>query len=195
MGKFCFWLLKLFGWKIDSTTPQNVKQAVVVMGPHTSNWDFVIGKMAFAHYKVNAKFLIKKELFKPPMGWILKAMGGIPVDRKKNNNITEQAVNYFKEHETCYMVFTPEGTRSYSPNWKKGFYYIAQNANVPIYIAYIDYKRKIGGFHSLFEPTGNSDADIRYIKSVLSEFQGRFPENGIRKEEIEQPVRQKQDTP
>src|SRR3990167_2651054 len=97
MGKICFWLLKLFGWKIDTSAPRNVKQAVIVMGPHTSNWDFIIGKMAFAQYKVNAKFLIKKELFKPPMGWLLKAMGGIPVDRKKNNNITEQAVKYFRE--------------------------------------------------------------------------------------------------
>jgi 1-acyl-sn-glycerol-3-phosphate acyltransferase len=103
-------------------------------------------------------------------------------------------VDYFNNNETMFMVFTPEGTRSYSPNWKKGFYYIAQNANVPIYIAYIDYKRKIGGFHSLFEPTGDSEADIRYIKSVLSEYSGRFPENGIRKDEIE-PLAKKQEQP
>jgi 1-acyl-sn-glycerol-3-phosphate acyltransferase len=183
MGKFLYWLLKQFGWKIDKYTPANVNKAVVVMGPHTSNWDFVIGKIAFAHYRVNAKFLIKKELFKPPMGWLLKAMGGIPVDRKKNNNITEQAVRYFNENDKCYLVFTPEGTRSYNDHWKKGFYFIAQNANVPIYIAYIDYKNKKGGFHSLFEPTGNVDADIRYIKTTLSQFTGKVPENGIRKPE------------
>lgn len=183
MGKFFFWLLKLFGWKIDQNAPENVNKAVIVVGPHTSNWDFIIGKIAFAHYRVKAKFLIKKELFFPPFGWILKAMGGIPVDRKKNNNITDQAVRYFSENETFFLVFTPEGTRSYNPNWKRGFYYIAQNANVPIYIAYIDYKRKIGGFHSLFEPTGNADRDIRYIKTVLSEYTGKVPENGIRKPE------------
>lgn len=184
MGKFFFWILKRFGWKIDESTPTNVNKAVVVMGPHTSNWDFIIGKIAFAHYKVNGKFLIKKELFFPPLGWLLKYMGGIPVDRKRKNiNIIEQAVKYFEENEKCYMVFTPEGTRSYSPNWKKGFYNIAQSANVPIYIGYIDYKKKIGGFHSLFEPTGDVDADIRYIKTILSDFEGRFPENGIRKPE------------
>jgi 1-acyl-sn-glycerol-3-phosphate acyltransferase len=78
------------------------------------------------------------------------------------------------------MVFTPEGTRSYSPNWKKGFYYIAQKANVPIYIGYIDYKKKIGGFYpTLFQPTGNSDADIASLKEILSKYEGRFPENGI----------------
>jgi 1-acyl-sn-glycerol-3-phosphate acyltransferase len=154
---------------------------VVVMGPHTSNWDFVIGKIAFAQYKVNARFLIKKDLFFFPLGFILKAMGGVPVDRKKNNNITDQAVKYFKDHEKCFMVFTPEGTRGYQPKWKKGFYYIAEQAHVPIYIGYIDYKRKIGGFHSLFEPTGDVDADIKYLKTVLSQYTGKVPENGIRK--------------
>jgi 1-acyl-sn-glycerol-3-phosphate acyltransferase len=183
MGKFLYWLLKQFGWKIDQSAPANVNKAVVVVGPHTSNWDFIIGKIAFAHYKVNAKFLIKKELFFPPLGWILKPLGGIPVDRKRNNNITEQAVQYFNSNEKFYLVFTPEGTRSYNPNWKKGFYYIAQKANVPIYIAYIDYKNKTGGFDSLFMPTGDIEADIRHIKTVLSQYTGKVPENGIRKPE------------
>lgn len=180
MGRFFFWILKLCGWKIDPHTPTNINKAVVVMGPHTSNWDFVIGKIAFAHYKVNGKFLIKKDLFFPPLGWILKAMGGIPVDRKKKNNITEFATEIFEKNEKCYIVFTPEGTRGYNAQWKKGFYYIAQRANVPIYIAYMDYKNKTGGFHSLFQPTGNTDEDIRYIKTVLSQFTGKVPENGIR---------------
>lgn len=181
MGKFLFWLLKRFGWKIDEHTPTNVKKAIVVMGPHTSNWDFVIGKIAFMHYRVNGKFLIKKELFFPPFGWILKRMGGIPVDRKHKSNVTEQVVEYIKSHDECFVVFTPEGTRSYQPNWKKGFYFIAERAKVPIYIAYIDYKNKTGGFHSLFQPTGNVEDDIRYIKTVLSQFSGKVPENGIRK--------------
>lgn len=180
MGKFLFWVLKLFGWKIDETSPEDVKKAVIVVGPHTSNWDFIIGKIAFMHYGVKGLFLIKKELFFPPMGWILKAMGGIPVDRKKKNNMTDFAVSLFNESDTCFLVFTPEGTRSYNANWKKGFYYIAQKANVPIYIAYMDYKNKKGGFHSLFQPTGNADHDIRYIKSVLSQFEGKVPANGIK---------------
>lgn len=180
MGKFAMWLIGLFGWKIDKHTPEGVKKCVVVMGPHTSNWDFVIGKIAFAKYKVNGKFLIKKDLFFFPLGILLKAMGGIPVDRKKTNNMTDQAVEIFNNHEKIFMVFTPEGTRSYNDKWKKGFYYIAQAAKVPIYIGYIDYKKKIGGFHSLFEPTGDVDADIAYLKKVLSQYSGKFPENGIK---------------
>ncbi len=183
MGKFCFWILSLLGWKIDKTTPTDVKKAVVVMGPHTSNWDFVIGFIAFRQYRVKAKFLIKKELFFFPFGFFLKRMGGVPVDRKQKNNITQFAVDYFASNDSCFMVFTPEGTRSYNPNWKKGFYYIAQNAQVPIYIGYIDYKNKKGGFHSKIEPSGNPDADILKIKVILAQFKGRFPEKGIQIEE------------
>lgn len=180
MRKFSRFLFKVFGWDIDETSPEGVKKCVVVVGPHTSNWDFVIGKLALISYGVNAKILIKKEAFFFPMGFFLKWMGGIPVDRKKNNNITDAAVEYFEDNETMFMLFTPEATRKYNPNWKKGFYYIAQKAEVPIYIAYIDYANKKGGFHSLLEPTGDVEKDIEYIKSVLRQFKGRFPENGIR---------------
>ena len=175
-----FWLLKLWGWKIDPHTPIGVKKAVVIMGPHTSNWDFIIGKIAFSQYKIEGRFLIKSELFFPPLGWFLKWLGGIPVNRKANNNFTDQAVSYFDNNETMFMVFTPEGTRRYNPNWKKGFYYIALKAKVPLYIGYMDYKKKMGGFHSVFEPTGNADADIKKIKEILCQYEGKFPENGIR---------------
>lgn len=174
--RFIFWLI---GWKIDPNAPSDIKKCVIVVGPHTSNWDFVLGKMAFMTYGVKTKFLIKKELFFFPLGFILKAMGGIPVDRKKTNNLTEAALEYFKQNETMYMVFSPEGTRSYNPNWKKGFYYIAQKAQVPIYICYIDFGTKTGGFNSLYYPTGDVEVDINHIKEVLKQYKGRFPEKGI----------------
>jgi 1-acyl-sn-glycerol-3-phosphate acyltransferase len=174
--RFIFWLI---GWKIDPNAPTDIKKCVIVVGPHTSNWDFVLGKMAFMTYGVKAKFLIKKELFFFPLGFILKAMGGIPVDRKKTNNLTEAALEYFEKNETMYMVFSPEGTRSYNPKWKKGFYYIAQKAQVPIYICYVDYATKTGGFNSLYYPSGNVDFDINHIKEVLKQYKGRFPEKGI----------------
>lgn len=173
-------ILKLFGWKIDPHAPKGVEKCVVCMGPHTSNWDFILGRMAFNSYGVKPKFLIKKDLFFFPLGIILKALGGIPVDRKKNNNLTQLATDIFDQSTSMFMVFTPEGTRSYNDKWKKGFYYIAQNAKVPIYLGYIDYDKKIGGFLERFEPTGNVDADIKYIKKQLSQFKGRNPEYGIK---------------
>ena len=174
--RFFFWL---YGWKIDKHSPEGVKKCVVAVGPHTSNWDFIIGKMAFISFGVNAKFLIKKSLFFFPLGFFMKRMGGIPVDRSKANNLTSKAKELFETNENLFLVFTPEGTRSYNPNWKKGFYYIAVEAKVPIYIAYIDYKNKMGGFHSLFEPTGDLKKDILEIKKTLAQFSGKYPEKGI----------------
>jgi len=183
MRKIARGILRLLGWKIDERTPEGIKKCVICMGPHTSNWDFIIGRLAFVSYGVKVKLLIKKEAFRPPFGWLVRAMGGIPVDRnKKNINLTDQAVQYFENNETMFMLFTPEGTRSYNANWKKGFYYIAQKAQVPIYIGYLDYSTKRGGFHSLFEPTGDVDADIRAIKMILKDFKGKHPENGIRED-------------
>lgn len=184
MGKLTALILKWLGWKIDGQVPEGVSKAVVVVAPHTSNWDFVIGKATFDTYSVKATYLIKKELFFFPLGFWLRSIGGIPVDRKANNNFTDQAVSYFQNNETMYMLFTPEGTRSYSPNWKKGFYYIALKAEVPILIGYIDYPNKRGGFDGVFHPTGDVDADIREIKRKLYKYKGKYPEKGIREEEL-----------
>ena len=182
MGKIGIFILSLFGWKIDKTPPK-VSKCVVCMGPHTSNWDFIIGRITFSYYGVNTKFLIKKEMFRPPFGWFMRKLGGIPVDRKKKNNMTQIAVEEFSKNDNMFLVFTPEGTRKYNSHWKRGFYYIAQEANVPIYVAYIDYKNKTGGWDSLFEPTGDAEADIRHLKKVLSKYTGRVPENGIKAED------------
>ena len=124
MKKFPRFILRMFGWRIDERTPEGIKKCVIVVGPHTSNWDFIIGKLAFSAYGFKTKFLIKKEAFVPVFGFFLKQMGGIPVDRSGKNNLTNTAVRYFNENESMYLVFTPEGTRSYNPNWKKGFFYI-----------------------------------------------------------------------
>ena len=179
MRKLSIGILRLFGWKVDKHSPEGVKKCVVVMGPHTSNWDFIIGRLAFLAYGVKGKYLIKSELFFFPLGWFLRKTGGIAVDRSGKGNLTESAVKHFEENESMYMVFTPEGTRSYNADWKKGFYYIAQKAEVPIYIGYMDYEKKIGGFHGLFEPTGDIEIDIQDIKNILKEYKGRFPEKGI----------------
>lgn len=179
MKKLFSVLLKLFGWKIIGGPPEGLDKCVVAVGPHTSNWDFIIGRMTFVIMGLKGKYLIKKELFFFPLGWILRKIGGIPVDRKKKNNMTDLASKMFQEEKRLYLVFAPEGTRSYNPNWKKGFYYIAVKAQVPIAIAFIDFSTKTGGFHSVFHPTGNVDEDINYIKNILKTYKGKYPEKGI----------------
>ena len=174
-------ILKLMGWDIDENAPKDVDKAVLVVGPHTSNWDFIIGRLAFVSYGIKPKVLIKKEMFFFPLGLILRAIGGIPISRDKNNNFTDQAKSIFDKYDKVHMVFTPEGTRSYNPNWKKGFYYVAKKCNVPIYICYIDFKNKKGGFLEPFNPSNDVHKDIAYIKEKLSKFKGKYPENGIKK--------------
>lgn len=185
MNRLLFNILKLLGWRIHEYQPDDVKKAVICVAPHTSNWDFVIGKIAFGYYGIPTKFLIKKDLFFFPLGILLRKLGGMPVDRNKKSNITQQAVEYFNTHDEFFLVFTPEGSRNYQPDWKKGFYHIAMNANVPIYLGFIDYKNKTGGFDGKFEPTGDVTNDILEIKRRLAKYSGKFPDNGIREEEIQ----------
>ena len=108
--------------------------------------------------------LIKKELFFPPLGWVLKWMGGIPVDRKNKTNLTAQLKTQYSKQEKLTLVVTPEGTRSYNPNWKKGFYMIALEAGVPIALSFIDYKNKTGGIGPIFHPTGDYEKDMVFIQ-------------------------------
>jgi len=179
MKIFVDWIFALFGWRIEVSVPKDIKKAVVVVAPHTSNWDFVIGRLAF--YKVNfkARFLIKKELFVFPLNFILRILGALPVNRGRNNNMVQQAVKLFNDNDAVLLIFTPEGTRAANQNWRKGFYVIAQTAKVPILLAYMDYRRKIGGIHGVFQPTGNVQEDIISIKRELAQYEGKYPENGI----------------
>lgn len=179
MKKIISWIFKIWGWKIVGCAPEGLKKCVVVVGPHTSNWDFIVGRMAFMMMDINGKYLIKSDLFFFPLGNLLRAIGGIPVDRKKNNNLTESAATMFEKEDELFLVFSPEGTRSYNPNWKKGFYYIALKAKVPILIGYIDFSTKTGGFHSILEPSGNVQEDIQKIKNILKDYKGKYPEKGI----------------
>ncbi len=169
----------LFGWDISLHVPENIEKAVVVMGPHTSNWDFVLGRLAFYMMRLKGRYLVKKDIFVFPLGMILKGLGAIPVDRSKNNNMVDLVAQLFKEKEELFVVFTPEGTRSYNPHWKKGFYYLALKAEVPILLAYVDFPTKKGGFLEVFYPTGNVDEDIKFIKQRLGQFKGKYPEKGI----------------
>lgn len=178
VGKF---FIKLMGWKIDPSLPAEINKCVLVMGPHTSNWDYFIGMMAFwGYYGIDLKQLIKSELFFPPLGWILKRSGGIPVYRKSKNNLTIVIADKYKSSKALTIAFTPEGTRSYNPKWKKGFYYIALEAKVPIVLGYLDYKSKTGGMlKTIVHPTGDVEKDIDFIKSQYKDISGRYPEKGI----------------
>lgn len=169
-------ILRLFGWNIYSKVPLDIPKAVIIMAPHTSNWDFIIGRLGFYVYGIQPKILIKKEAFKPVIGPLLRFMGGVPVDRGQSQNTVKKVTREFEKHDTFHLLITPEGTRRRVERWKKGFYFIALTAGVPIFLGFLDYKTKEGGVGKMLYPTGDFDADFRVIQDFYRGKTARYPD-------------------
>ncbi|MGK7389437.1 MAG: 1-acyl-sn-glycerol-3-phosphate acyltransferase [Candidatus Cyclobacteriaceae bacterium M2_1C_046] len=180
-----YWLSKLFfrlsGWSFKGGVSHS--KAVVIAAPHTSNWDLVYARAAFYLMNVPVRFTIKKEWMKGPLGPLLRILGGIGIDRNKTGkmkrSMVEAMIDLFDEHEELIIMVTPEGTRSYAPKWKTGFYFVAQGAGVPIYLGYLDYANKEAGIGPYIIPTGEVDEQIEEIKDFYRTKKGKFPEKGI----------------
>ena len=169
-------LFKLNGWKVvgPHTYP---KKCLLIAAPHTSNWDFFIGRCYAYIIGVKPKYLVKSELFLPVLGAFIKFNGGIPVYRKAKNNLVEQAVDMFKNATQFQLGIAPEGTRTKVVKWKSGFYHIATKANVPILLLAMDYgNKKIGIIHE-FIPSGNFEEDMLLIQEKYQNIKGKIPEN------------------
>jgi 1-acyl-sn-glycerol-3-phosphate acyltransferase len=169
-------ILRIFGWKIIGRMPADIRKCVVIVAPHTSYWDFVWGRLAFWEMGVKVKFLIKQEVFVFPIGGLLRRMGGLPVNRKNSANMVEVIARMFTEQDSLYITITPEGTRKKVVNWKKGFYYIALKAKVPIALGILDYRTKEGGVARIFSPTGNLAEDFKMIEDFYRGRTGKHPE-------------------
>jgi 1-acyl-sn-glycerol-3-phosphate acyltransferase len=176
ISRFIFWIA---GWKIEGRVPA-IKKFVVIGAPHTSAWDAVYGLCAAFLLDLHFSFFGKKEAFYFPLGILLRALGGIPVDRFSSNNVVDEAVKEFNSREEFILALAPEGTRAYAPEWRTGFYYIAMEARVPIVLGYLDFKRKVVGIGPTFYPTGDINKDIEEIKAFYRPIQGKHPEKGVR---------------
>ena len=169
------WLLNLFGWRLVGQPPK-IKKYVLIVAPHTSNWDFFIFILLKFHFRMKVSFIGKHSIFIGPVGWVLKRLGGIPVDRRKAQNVVQVIVDLFNESEEMAFALSPEGTRSYKDHWKTGFYNIASNAKVPIQFCYLDATTKTLGFGPLFEISGDLDKDFEVIREFYSDKKGLRPE-------------------
>lgn len=170
-------ILRLFGWHTDGALPAGIRKAVVISAPHTSLWDFVVGRLTFWAIRVNIRFLIKDEMFFFPLGHFLKWMGGVPVKRGKyKSNMVGDVAALFRKYDDLVVVITPEGTRKKVEQWKKGFYMIAQEANVPIALSFIDYRTKTGGVGPILYPTGNYEEDFKVIRDYYRTMTAKHPE-------------------
>lgn len=171
------WALKILGWKIKGNLPKNIKKCVIVAAPHTSFWDFVIARLTFYQMHINARFLIKKEYFKFPLKRYLFWIGCIPVDRSNAKRAVLSAVETINKYKNIHVVITPEGTRKYTNHWKKGFYFIAMHAQIPIILTYVDYAKKEGGFGPIIYPTGDFENDFAQIEDFYRNISAKYPKN------------------
>lgn len=167
---------KLLGWKAHFDLPDGDKY-VMCVAPHTSNWDFLLGKLCSRAQGISIHFLMKKEWFTWPLGYLFKSMGGIPVERSKNHSLVEKLSEQARQSKVFHLAITPEGTRSANANWKMGFYYIARGAGIPIVLISIDYKHKCIWADKTLVPSENAEDDMRTIKQYYSQFQGKHPRN------------------
>jgi 1-acyl-sn-glycerol-3-phosphate acyltransferase len=174
---FCRWLLyKQLGWSID-ITQEHPSKYIICLAPHTSNWDFLIGQLYNGAEGLKSNFLMKKEWFFWPLGPIFRSLGGIPVFRSKKTSMTDNLAEAARKAERFMLCITPEGTRSPNPEWKRGFYYIAQKAEIPILLYGVDYEQKLIRCTKTIVPTGDIDTQMRDIKLYFKDFKGKKPEN------------------
>lgn len=169
-------LLKVLGWKTSGVLPPETKY-VIIVAPHTSNWDLFYGIILAFALKLDARYIAKKELFRGPFSPLMTWSGAISVDRSSHHHIVEQMASAFKEHERFVLALAPEGTRHRKDYWKSGFYHIALDAHVPILLGYIDYASKTGGAGPLIYPTGNLEQDTSVIRNFYLTVKGKHPEN------------------
>jgi len=168
-------IVKLIGWKCECLTPDYDK-CILVVAPHTSNWDFIMGEVGYTALGRSANFVIKEGWMKWPIGPLIRKLGGIPVDRSRANHFTDQIADIYRTHQTFRMAITPEGTRKRNPKWKKGFYHIAMKAEVPIVLVKIDYGKKLMSLFHVFEPTGDEMADIKAIQKMFKGVTAKHPQ-------------------
>lgn len=176
---FRFILYRLMGWRSELNLPIPGKY-IIALAPHTSNWDFVLGQLFSKAEGVRCQFLMKEEWFRwPLLGRYFRKAGGIPVRRDKHTSLTDQLAALAIESETFALCITPEGTRKPTKEWKRGFYYIAQKADLPILLFGLDYGKKRIVFDKIVHPDGDVERQMLEIKNYYKDFQGKYPENFV----------------
>ena len=170
---------KISGWEQVGHLPKEIKKCVMIAAPHTSNWDIIFARAAFYLMDIQVRFTVKKEAMSFPSGPLLKAMGALPVDRSKNNSLVDQMIRILNESEEMVIMITPEGTRKYQPRWRKGFYFTAEGAHVPIVLGYLDYAKKEAGVGPIIYPSGDIEGDLEKIKAFYRTKTGKYPEQGV----------------
>ena len=171
-----FILYNLLGWKVVNGFPKDLKKYLVIAAPHTSNWDFPIAILTKFAEGANINFIGKHTLFKPPFGFIFRALGGTPVNRSKSKNMVQTLIDVYHTNEQFIFAISPEGTRKKMTTWKTGFYHVAKGANVPIVMATLDFEYKQIVINDPYYVTGDQKVDFLYFHNYFKNVKGKNPE-------------------
>ncbi len=166
-------MMRLSGWRFDGTLP-DVPKIVIVVAPHTTNWDFVIGVMVLWALDIKISFLGKHTLFRGLFGKWMRSIGGIPVDRASTHGVVGDAVEAFRVAERMVLALAPEGTRQLDKGFRMGFLHIAHGAGVPVLLAYFDFSRKVVGFGPLMDTSGDVNADLATVLNYYRPIRGKY---------------------
>mgnify|MGYP000853867434 CR=1 FL=1 len=166
--------LRAFGWEVEGGLPAT-KKAVVVAAPHTSAWDFPFTLAVAWSLGFEMNFVAKRELFRFPFGGIMRALGGISVDRARTKGFVGAVAKSIREREEVYVIIAPEATRAKAPRWRTGFYHMALEAECPVVLGYLDFARKRGGLGHVFQPTGDIELDFPQITAFYEGILGKHP--------------------
>ena len=180
MRKIYQFFFRFSGWTVSGELPKEYKKYILIVAPHTSNWDFLIGIGVRAVLDFFPRYVGKKALFVWPIGGLFKKLGGYPVERSKSTNFVQSIVDIFNKEEAFILTITPEGTRDFNDQWKTGFYFIAKQANIPIVPVAFDYKTKTVVISEPIFPIKPVDEMVIDLKKWFSKFEGKIKEYGVR---------------
>ena len=168
-------LLRLFGWRTSFVAPPGPKSVVLVY-PHTSNWDFPIGVLFRAECGIPFHWAGKDTLFRWPLRGLFLRLGGVPINRRERTGMIGQLVKAYDENDSFHLAITPEGTRGKTDHWKSGFYRLAIEAGVPVGLGYIDYGRKCVGIDRWITLSGDPDDDLARLRAYYADKTALYPE-------------------
>lgn len=171
-------ILRLLGWKIKGRYPNELPKVMLIVIPHTSNWDFPLGILVRSAIRANIQFVGKASLFKPPFGWLFRWLGGYPVERSRSTNFVQMMVDIYNREAYFHTVISPEGTRKKVDKLKTGFYYIAKGGNAAIVMCRFDWGKHEIVFSEPFYPTDDIEADFKKIDAYFKGVKGRRPALG-----------------
>ena len=168
MQRFCRWLARKLGWTLVDDIPP-IKRYVLIGYPHTSNWDFMLAMLFKFAVGFHFNWVAKHTLFFWPLGVLMRALGGIGVDRARTKGFIGALAQAYQENDEMVLVITPEGTRSKTDHWRSGFYHLARSAEVPIVLGFVCRKTKRIGLGPVVELSGDEAADMDKIRKFYAD--------------------------